>query len=145
MSRSSKQRTSGMHPPDQRPQLLAIVVGIVAKLLLELPDNRNRVLEGIVGGFEGAGVGGLGGHDGGQSSGGRRAPDTSPRRGARRPPGKHLDVRRPRRSGESRAPEPPRHVLGLLYFRLRPARPPLRNVSLALPPLGTPMLCQLPA
>lgn len=60
------QHKSGMHSPDQRPQLLAILVCIVAELLLELADDGNRVLESIVGGIERAGVGGFSGrHFGG--------------------------------------------------------------------------------
>lgn len=55
-----------MHSPDQRPQLLAILVCIVAELLLELADDGNRVLESIVGGIERARVGGFSGrHFGG--------------------------------------------------------------------------------
>jgi hypothetical protein len=49
--------TSNVSIPHKRPQLLSILVGIVAELLLELANNRNRILERILPGLEGSGVG----------------------------------------------------------------------------------------
>lgn len=46
------------------------------ELLLELPHDGHRILEGIVACLEGTGVGSLGGHDGGDSW--RQWSDTSP-------------------------------------------------------------------
>jgi hypothetical protein len=48
--------------PHKRPQLLSIIVGIVAKLLFELADNRDWVLERIFPACKGPGVGRVGRH-----------------------------------------------------------------------------------
>jgi hypothetical protein len=48
--------------PHKRPQLLSILVGIVAQLLFELPNYRNGVLERILPALEGPRIRGLSRH-----------------------------------------------------------------------------------